>query len=280
MSTVTWLSDHLDDKLAQVLLFEQGGQPLNHLLLVHNRQVPLLAFGARLGHQLRGSEAEGLHNALQDRVQAACTDVLKGPVQVLRYAGNLVDGGVCEVQVQALCCQQHLLLFDEVEVWLGEDAVKVGAVQRLELHPDGQAALQLRHQVRGLGAVEGSGADEEDVVGVEVAVLGLHCAALNDGQQVALHAHTAWVSPPPRRVAPRHNLVNLVDEDDAIVLGQPHRLLDNDLSGEHALRLGLLQQAAGLSHRHLALVLALDPPRHQLLYIDDHRGGLAHGLAP
>lgn len=41
--------------------------------------------------------------------------------------------------------------------------------------------------------VEGAAADEQDVVRVHVAVLGLHHAALDDRQQVPLHALAAGV---------------------------------------------------------------------------------------
>lgn len=61
------------------------------------------------------------------------------------------------------------------------------AREALELDADGQAALQLCQHVARLALVEGAGADEEDVVRAHIAVLGAHLAALNDGQQIALH---------------------------------------------------------------------------------------------
>ena len=41
--------------------------------------------------------------------------------------------------------------------------------------------------------MEGAAADEQDVVRVHVAVLGRHDAALDDGQQVPLHALAAGI---------------------------------------------------------------------------------------
>ena len=58
----------------------------------------------------------------------------------------------------------------------------------LELHADREPPLQLREHVRRLGRVEGARADEEHVVGGDVAVLGGHDAPLDDRQQVALDA--------------------------------------------------------------------------------------------
>jgi hypothetical protein len=48
--------------------------------------------------------------------------------------------------------------------------------------------LQLRQEVRRLAEVEGARSDEEDVVGVDVAVLGSDDGALQQGKEVALHA--------------------------------------------------------------------------------------------
>ena len=68
-----------------------------------------------------------------------------------------------------------------------------GSRQAFELHADGQAALQLCQHVAGLAGVEGAAADEQDVVGVHVAVLGGDDAAFYDGQQVPLYALAAGV---------------------------------------------------------------------------------------
>jgi pyruvate/2-oxoacid:ferredoxin oxidoreductase beta subunit len=56
--------------------------------------------------------------------------------------------------------------------------------------------LQLGEKVGGLVLVKGAGGDEEDVVGVDVAVLGGDGAALDQGQQVALHALRTRVRTP------------------------------------------------------------------------------------
>ena len=100
--------------------------------------------------------------------------------------------------------------------------------QGLQLHPDGEAALQLRDQVGRLGDVEGARGDEQDVVGPDHAVLGGDGRALDDGQEVALDALPGDVG--PVAALPAGDLVELVEEDDARVLdpadGLAHRLVD------------------------------------------------------
>ena len=88
--------------------------------------------------------------------------------------------------------------------------------ERLELHADREAALELRNQIRRLGYVERAGGDEQDVVGAHHAVLGVDRGALDDGQDVALDAFAADIGP-VAALAPG-DLVDLVDEDDAGLL--------------------------------------------------------------
>ena len=79
--------------------------------------------------------------------------------------------------------------------------------QILQLDANRKPALQLGHQLAGLGAVKRAGGDEQDVVGLHVAVLGLHGRAFDDRQQVALHAlprnvgpaRSRWPRPCPSR---------------------------------------------------------------------------------
>lgn len=72
--------------------------------------------------------------------------------------------------------------------------------EALELHADGKSPLKLSQHVCRLAGVEGAAADEEDVVCVDIPILGGHHAALNDGQQVALHTLAARISACSQRV--------------------------------------------------------------------------------
>ena len=102
--------------------------------------------------------------------------------------GDLLDRVVAELDVHALGGEQRRVLPDERVPRLLEDADEVVAAERLELDADREAALQLGDEVRDLRDVERAGGDEEHVVGLHHAVLGVDVRALDDGQQVALHA--------------------------------------------------------------------------------------------
>ena len=77
------------------------------------------------------------------------------------------------------------------------------------LHTD----LKLCHQVRWSTAVECSTADEKHVVSVDVPMLGLYCASLDDGQQIPLDSITAGVTSPPGCIPPSHDLGVESDHD-------------------------------------------------------------------
>ena len=93
----------------------------------------------------------------------------------------------------------------------------------VELDADREAALQLGDQVGRLGQVERARGDEQDVVGLDHAVLGVDRRAFDQRQQVALHALARDVGAAGdfRRDG---DLVDLVDEDDAVLLGVGERL--------------------------------------------------------
>jgi hypothetical protein len=65
--------------------------------------------------------------------------------------------------------------------------------------------------------VEGAGGDEQDVVGLDHAVLGGHRAALHQRQQVALHALARDIGA-AALLGAAGDLVDLVQEHDAVLL--------------------------------------------------------------
>ena len=85
----------------------------------------------------------------------------------------------------------------------------------LKLDADRQAALQFRQQVGRLRDVKCAGGDEQDVVCFHRPMLGVDGGALDQRQQVALHAFARNVST-ALAFAPR-DFVYLVKEDDAIL---------------------------------------------------------------
>jgi hypothetical protein len=151
-----------------------------------------------------------------------------------------------------------------------QDADEVLLRERLQLDADREPALQLGDQVARLGDVERAGGDEQDVVRADHAVLRLHGAALDDGQQVALHALAADVGAGPAALA--GDLVDLVEEDDAHVLGPLERLVHDLVHVDELVELVLQQDAARLGHGDRAALL---PLRHHVL---QHLGDVVHAL--
>ena len=103
-----------------------------------------------------------------------------------------------------------------------------------ELDPDRKPALQLRNQVRRLGKVERAARDEQDVVGLDHAVLGGDRRAFDQRQQVALHALARDVG--ARRFRAARDLVDLIEEHDAVLL---------DVGDRARLQIVVVHQLAG-----------------------------------
>ncbi len=118
---------------------------------------------------------------------------------------------------------QRDILLDEARLRLGEDAAEIVARERAELDTDGKPALKLGQEVGGLGDVERAGRDEENMVGLHRPVFGADGRAFDQRQEVALHAFAADIGADALRA--RADLVDLVEEDDAVILDVPDRLL-------------------------------------------------------
>ena len=121
-----------------------------------------------------------------------------------------------EVEMHLLGAEQRLVLAREARVGRGQDALEIVDRQRRELDADRQASLQLGNEVGRLRQVERARGDEQDVVGLDHAVLRRDRRALDQRQQVALHALARHVG--AVRVGARRDLVDLVDEHDAVLL--------------------------------------------------------------
>jgi hypothetical protein len=176
-----------------------------------------------LARQVRGLEAGLLQHPLQHGLKPPRADVLDRRVGRHRRIGQGLDRIVGEGQGHVLGGQQGLVLTDQIGLRLGQDAFEVVARQGLQLDPDRQPALKLGQQVRRLGDVEGARGDEQHMVGLHRPVFGRDRGALDQRQQVALHPLARHVGA-GRPLAGR-DLVDLVQEDDALVLGQFQGLL-------------------------------------------------------
>ena len=170
---------------------------------------------------VRGIEGHGLEQPFHDGVQAARADVLGAFVDLERHLGEPLHAGLLEFQISTPS------VASSAEYWRHSEAsgsvrirTKSCTTKRLELDADGQAALQLGNQVRGLGHVKCARCDEQHVIGLDRAVLGVDRAALDQRQQVALHALARHVGAGGLLAA--GDLVDFVDEDDAVLLGIFH----------------------------------------------------------
>ena len=77
-----------------------------------------------------------------------------------------------QLELHAFGGEQQRVLLDEAGVRLRQDGLEVVDRKRAELDPDRKAPLQLGDEVARLGEVERARSDEEDVVGLDHAVLG------------------------------------------------------------------------------------------------------------
>src|SRR5438874_3982859 len=172
----------LEDIAREVLIFGDVGHHLSHVIVVDYKFV-LLLFG-----ELRSGEAELIEHALHDGMQAACANILSRFIHPKGKVGNLVERLARELQVDAFRFEQRRVLLHQRRLRLGEDLDEVFDGERLQLDPDGEAALQLRNQITGFGDVEGAGGDKENVVGADHSVARVDRGSLDDGQNVTLYA--------------------------------------------------------------------------------------------
>ena len=100
--------------------------------------------------------------------------------------GHGLDGVAGELESDPFGCQECLVLADERGPRLTEDPGEVVAGEVVHLDADREPALKLGHEVRRFAAMEGARGDEEDVIGLDRAVLGVDGRPLDDWQKVAL----------------------------------------------------------------------------------------------
>src|SRR5262245_53697284 len=242
--SITPRRDRSEDVARQILVLEDRLEPLAYVGRV-DRDL--------LAAHLRRVEGDLVEQALHHGVQPASADALGARIHVGSDAGDLADRLVAEDDLHAFGREEGRVLADEGVLGLGQDADEVRLGEGLELHPDGEAALELGDEIRGLGDVEGSRGDEEDVVGADGPVLGVDGRALDDRQEVALHALAGHVGTVDR--LPARDLVDLVDEDDARLLDAPDRLLGGGFHVDESCRLLLgegLERLRDLHARPLA----------------------------
>ena len=137
---------------------------------------------------LRRVEGNFLEQFFHHGIQAPRADVLGLLVHLQCDFRQALDRRRLKLELHAFGRQQRLVLAREAGVGVGEDVLEIVDRQARELDADREAPLQLRDQVGRLGQVERAARDEQDVVGLDHAVLGRDGRAFDQRQQVALHA--------------------------------------------------------------------------------------------
>src|SRR5512134_2361481 len=163
-----------------------------------------------------GGEGDVLEQLLHHGVEPARADVLGPLVDRERGLGETLDAIGPELELHALGLEQRLVLLHQAGVGRGEDALEVGGGERIELDADREAALQLGNQVGRLREMERPARDEQDVVGLHHAVARRDRRALDERQEVALHALARDVG--ALQLGAARDLVDLVQEHDAVLL--------------------------------------------------------------
>ena len=155
---------------------------------------PVQVGGLRVEAQrpgLRQAEgAEVLQQPFHYRVQAAGTDVFRILVDVECNFRDAPDAAFGEFECNFLGVEQGGVLRRQRSIRLGQNTNEVFRREGLELNANGKASLQFRNQVRWLGHVERTRSNEQDVVCLDHAVLGIDRRTLDKRQQVTLHAFT------------------------------------------------------------------------------------------
>ena len=154
-------------------------------------------------------------------------------------------------------------------VRLGQNANEVLCGQTVQLDADREPALKFGDEVGHRRDVERACGDEQDVVRLDRSVLGVDRAALDDGQNVPLHALARHIG--SRSVALCGDLVHLVDEDDALVFGAADSLGVQRVGVDQLFAFKLHERAVSLSDGDLFDLVALgQETAHHVHDVDLH----------
>ena len=205
-------------------------------------------------------------------MQAARADILGLLVDLHRVGGELRDAVGREFERDAFDREQLPVLFGQRVLGRGQDRLEILGGQRVQLHANRKAALEFGDQIRGFALVECARGDEQDVVGLDRAVFGRHGAAFDDGQDVALHAFARNVGS-AAALATARDLVDLVDEDDAVFARAVHRFALDRVHVDQFVRLLLREDAARFGYGHAFARLAFGQESAEHLA---HVGAAAH----
>src|SRR6476469_4276632 len=202
-----------------------------------------------------GVEGDVVKNALHHRGEAARADILDIGVHLDGDVGDSVDRVRGELEIDAFGLHQRDVLPDEAVLWLGKDAAEIVAHERAKLDADRQPALQLGQKVRRLRRMKRAGGDEQHMVGLHRTVFGADRGALDQRQEIALHALAAHIG--ADALGARADLVDLVEEHDAVVLDVADRFLHGGVVVDQLVRLFRQQDIETVAHGDAARLGAL-----------------------
>ena len=170
---------------------------------------------------VRGIEGDVLDQTLHHRHQPPRADILDARIDLNRSVGDGLDRvrGEIEGNAPRFPSGRTYCLISEASVSL-RMRMKSSRVSALSSTRIGRRPCSSGKRSDGLAVWEGAGGDEQDVVGLDRPVFGRDRCAFDQGQKVPLHALTGDVA--AAALARERDLVDLVEEDDAMVFDQRH----------------------------------------------------------
>src|SRR5262249_27829108 len=131
--------------------------------------------------QIRAVKGHVFQKFLENRVKAASADVFGGLIHPSCKIRDLLKRLLVELQLSPFGVQQRLILFDQRVLRLLQNANEVFLAERLELHTNREAPLQLWNQIARLGDVKRSRGDEQDVIRANESIAGIHRGPFHNG---------------------------------------------------------------------------------------------------
>ena len=116
----------------------------------------------------------------QNRLQSSGTNIFHFAVYLESDAGQFTKGVVLETKFNLFSCQHGLILLGKGIFRLFQDLVEIIFRETLQLNTNREAALQLRNQVARFGYVESTGSNEQNMVGMNNAILCIHRTAFHN----------------------------------------------------------------------------------------------------
>lgn len=141
---------------------------------------PKVRFDATREHAPVGrGKADIIQQLFHDRVQAAGADILDRFIDRKGDGGDFVDGVITEINGDVFSPDQGLVLADQAGIGFGQDAAEIFLGQGVQLDTDRQPPLKLGQQIRWLCIMECARSNEQNMVGFNRTVLGVHGRALD-----------------------------------------------------------------------------------------------------